>query len=162
MPDENQCNPEVDKSAGQCSPDESCESVTRRRLVGAGFGVCAAGYAAAIGYPISRYLAAPVRRAASRSAVTEVALPEADQLEPGRALMFMFGTRPAVLIHHQDDSWVCFDAVCTHLHCTVKFQPDKERIYCACHGGVYDPKTGDAVAGPPPQGLTRFNIRDTL
>lgn len=72
--------------------------------------------------------------------------------------MFKFGTTPAMLIHHTDGSWVALGAVCTHLACTVSYEPEQSRIYCACHGGVYDPKTGQNVAGPPPKPLTRYSV----
>ena len=51
-----------------------------------------------------------------------------------------------MLIHHQDGSWVALSAVCTHLGCTVQYEPQANRIHCACHGGVYDPRTGANVS----------------
>ena len=83
----------------------------------------------------------------------------AEQIPPaGTALRFAFGTRPALLIHLDDDSFVCFDAVCTHLGCTVEFQPEQKRIHCACHGGTYDIATGKNVAGPPPKPLNKYQV----
>ncbi len=134
------------------------DPLSRRGFVKLGMMLVGTAYAGAIGYPVYRYLATPVTRAAGASAVTEVALPDAQSLEAGSAMMFRFGTRPSMLIHHTDGSWACFDAVCTHLGCTVQFEPQKNRIYCACHGGVYDMKTGDAVAGPPPRGLKVYVV----
>jgi cytochrome b6-f complex iron-sulfur subunit len=132
--------------------------VGRRSFVATGIGLVGAGYAGAIGYPIYRYVGSPVERADAAAAVTEVALPGAEKLEPGSAMMFKFGTRPAMLIHHRDGSWSSFDAVCTHLGCTVQFEADEDRIFCACHGGVYDSHTGEPLAGPPPRGLTRYQV----
>jgi cytochrome b6-f complex iron-sulfur subunit len=152
MPDPEQHNNGLPEETGRQ------ESVARRTLVGAGIGLFGAGYTAAIGYPVYRYLNTPVERAAGLAAVTQVTFGSADIPAPGSAKMFMFGTRPAMLIHHEDGSWTALDAVCTHLGCTVKYEPEKKRIFCACHGGVYDPATGDAVAGPPPKGLTRFQV----
>ncbi|NUM52729.1 MAG: Rieske (2Fe-2S) protein [Candidatus Hydrogenedentes bacterium] len=132
--------------------------VPRKIFVQTLVGVVGAGYAAAVAYPVYRYLATPARREASAPAVTEVALPEATMPKPGTALSFMFGTRPAVLIHHADGTVACFDAVCTHLACTVQYQPQNGRIFCPCHGGVYDPATGKNVAGPPPKPLRQHNV----
>jgi cytochrome b6-f complex iron-sulfur subunit len=93
--------------------------------------------------------------------VTEVLLKDAPKLPPGSALMFKFGTRPAMLIHHKDNTWTALAAVCTHLGCTVGYEADKDRIYCGCHGGIYDPKTGQNVGGPPPRPLKKFNVTTT-
>ena len=131
---------------------------TRRVFVKLGIGAIGAGYAAAIGYPIYAYLSTPAQRAAEASAVAQTTLDGADKLPAGSAMMFRFGDKPALLIHHKDGSWVALDAVCTHLGCTVKFEPDKDRIYCACHGGVYDAKTGANVSGPPPKPLTAYKV----
>ncbi len=128
------------------------------RLALGGIGIC---YVAAIGYPVYRYLASPLERAEAATAITEVTLKDAQRLAPGSALMFKFGSQPAMLIHHQDDTWVALGAVCTHLGCTVQYEADKNRIHCACHGGVYDPRTGANVSGPPPRPLRRFGVKVT-
>ncbi len=134
------------------------EGITRRGFVKvAVVGMCA-GYAAAIGYPVFRYLNSPVEKAEASSAVNEVTLKDVDKLPKNSALMFKFGTHPAVLIRHEDDTWVALDAVCTHLGCTVAFDPASKQIVCACHGGVYDAKTGGNVSGPPPKPLTVFKV----
>lgn len=130
----------------------------RRAFLALGVGLAGACYAGAIGYPIYRYLAAPVAKAAKEGQVSEVALPGAEKLESGAALMFKFGSRPAMLIHHKDGAWTALEAVCTHLACTVQYEPQNDRIYCACHGGVYDPRTGANVAGPPPRPLKQFKV----
>jgi len=130
---------------------------TRRAFVAAAAaaGLC---YAGAMGYPIYRYLASPAEMAANESAVVEVTLKGAQTLAPASALMFKFGSSPAMLIHGADDSWVAFSAVCTHLGCTVQFEPQMNRIHCACHGGVYDTHTGKNVSGPPPKPLTAYKV----
>ena len=139
------------------TPDFMSRKIFVRAALG-GVGVC---YAAAIGYPVYRYLASPVERAENATAVTEVTLKDAQKLGPGTSLMFKFGSKPALLIHHADDSWVALDAVCTHLGCTVEYEAGQNRIHCACHGGVYDPKTGANVSGPPPRPLKRYTARVT-
>lgn len=138
-------------------PADEPESDSRRALVRLGLGLAGAAYLGAIGYPVYRYLAAPIHRAPAGQ-INQVSLPKAGLPGPGSATFFKFGARPALLIHHADGSYVCFDAVCTHLGCTVQFEPQKSRIYCACHGGVYEMFTGAVVSGPPPKPLTRFLV----
>src|ERR1039458_5417045 len=75
-----------------------------------------------------------------------------------RVLMFKFGAAPAMLIHHADGRWVALTAVCTHLGCTVQYEPQADRIHCACHGGVYNAYTGANVSGPPPKPLKLFKV----
>lgn len=138
--------------------DDGATGMSRRAFVGLGVALVGCVYGAAVGYPVYRYLSTPARRAAQRAAVTEVELPGAEKLATGTAMMFKFGTKPAMLIHHKDGEWVALDAVCTHLGCTVQYEPDHDRIHCACHGGVYDAKTGGNVSGPPPKPLAKFRV----
>ncbi len=133
-------------------------NMTRRVFFKSGVGLVGACYAGAVAYPIYRYLATPAKQSAALAAIKEVVI-AAEQIPPaGTALRFAFGTRPALLIHLDDDSFVCFDAVCTHLGCTVEFQPEQKRIHCACHGGTYDIATGKNVAGPPPKPLNKYQV----
>jgi len=134
------------------------ESLSRRGIVKIAIGGVGLAYAAAIGYPVFRYLNTPVEIAAETAAVKEVVLKDADKLPKGSAMVFKFGVRPALLIHHEDDTWVSVTAVCTHMGCTVAFDPTKTKIVCACHGGVYDSKTGENLEGPPPRPLQKFEL----
>jgi cytochrome b6-f complex iron-sulfur subunit len=138
--------------------DPEDEGFTRRGFVKVAVSGVGLAYAAAIGYPIYRYLNSPVEKSLEMAAVKEVSLPNADKLPKGAALMFKFGVRPSLLIHHADGSWTALTAVCTHMGCTVAYNPATARIECHCHGGVYDPKTGDNISGPPPRPLMKYNV----
>lgn len=151
--------------ARKIPPPAEPDAIDRRIFVAAAFGGVSLCYAAAIAYPVYRYLASPVEKSVAAAAITEVTLKDAQKLSAGTALMFKFGTKPALLIHHQDN-WVAFDAVCTHMGCTVQYEPAKDRepagrIHCACHGGVYDASTGANVSGPPPRPLKRYKVTVT-
>jgi cytochrome b6-f complex iron-sulfur subunit len=134
-----------------------------RRVFLAAAGAAGVCYAAALVYPVYRYLATPEEMAQSATAVTEVMLKDAQKLPLGSVLMFKFGTKPALLIHHEDGRWISMTAVCTHLGCTVQYEPQADRIHCACHGGVYNAYTGANVSGPPPKPLTLYKaaVSDT-
>lgn len=141
--------------------EDQAENPTRRTFIQVAAGAVGLCYATALGYPVYRYLESPIEKAEGVAVVNEVALTEAKKLAPGTALMFKFGSRPAMLIHHKDDSWVALIAVCKHLGCTVQYEGEADRIYCACHGGVYNAHTGGNVSGPPPKPLDRLVVKVT-
>jgi len=73
--------------------------------------------------------------------------------------------RPAVLIH-LTDGFVAFDSICTHLGCQVHYdkttvagwENNPNQNFCSCHGGVFDPKTGNVLGGPPPRPLPKIKL----
>jgi len=144
-----------------CKGEDQPDLLDRRGFLKVAAGIIGAGYAAAIGYPIFRYLASPVEQAAQAAAVKEVVIPDIQSIPKNSAKMFKFGTKTSMLIHHEDDTWVAMTAVCTHLGCTPTYEADKKRIFCPCHNGVYDPKTGGNVSGPPPKPLTLYKVEIT-
>jgi len=48
--------------------------------------------------------------------------------------------------------------VCTHLSCLVHWEPEAQRFFSPCHGGVFD-RTGNVVSGPPPRPLDRYEVK---
>ena len=85
---------------------EKAEDTVTRRIFLAAAGAAGLCYVGALAYPIYRYLASPEEMAASASAVTEVMLKDAQKLPKESVLMFKFGPSPALLIHHEDGTWV--------------------------------------------------------
>jgi cytochrome b6-f complex iron-sulfur subunit len=136
--------------------DDSFARRTFIKLAMTGVGAC---YGAAIGYPVYRYLASPAEKAMAESAITQISLAKADALPAGNAMMFKFGSSPAMLIHHKDGSWVALSAVCTHLGCTAQYQPERDVIHCNCHGGEYNAHTGANISGPPPRPLKQYVVK---
>lgn len=84
----------------------------------------------------------------------------ADQLAPGESLAFRFpgDEDRAVAVRLKDGTLVGYSAVCTHLACGVLFREDRGmegELLCPCHEGVFDVRTGEVTAGPPPRPLPR-------
>ncbi len=74
-------------------------------------------------------------------------------LEPETARLLMYGPVPVLLLRAAAAEEVkVFVATCTHLNCTVSYQPEFQRILCACHEGVFD-TNGQVASGPPPAPL---------
>ncbi len=49
-------------------------------------------------------------------------------------------------------------STCSHLGCSVNWDPESGRFRCPCHGGVYD-EQGYVLDGPPPRPLTRLEVK---
>ena len=84
-----------------------------------------------------------------------------DQVPAGRALYFNYPDPDdqAMLLRLSDGELVAYSQKCTHLSCAVYYQPEHERIYCPCHEGVFDVRTGEPTAGPPQRRLPRIVLR---
>lgn len=65
----------------------------------------------------------------------------------------------AVLLHLQGGRLVAYSQRCTHLSCTVYYQPERQRLFCPCHEGVFNPVTGDPEAGPPTRRLAQIILQ---
>ena len=57
-----------------------------------------------------------------------------------------------------------YSMICLHLWCLWKYYPEdnKKRGECPCHGSVYDPNTGKAIAGPASVQASPSNVLPEL
>lgn len=134
------------------------QPLSRRNLGQGLFAAAVAVYTAVLGWPIFRYLKSGTQGGDEGPVVNEVNLGAAKDFAPGSGKLFLFGTKPALILRRGDGTFVALLATCTHLGCTVKYASEQDRITCACHGGVYDPNTGKNIAGPPPAPLKRLAV----
>ena len=86
----------------------------------------------------------------------------ADRLEPGQAVAFRYPGEDdrALAIRLPDGRLVGWSAVCTHLACAVLWRQEDGHLECPCHDGVFDPATGEVLAGPPPRPLPAVRLRE--
>jgi Rieske Fe-S protein len=57
-----------------------------------------------------------------------------------------------VWLHQDSAGYYAVDAICTHLGCTVRLQPDGQEFLCPCHGSRFL-DDGAVVNGPATQPL---------
>jgi cytochrome b6-f complex iron-sulfur subunit len=105
-------------------------------------------------YPLVQFLIPPTL---SESEQNNVIAGTANELKLNSGKIFKFGSRPGILVRTSTGEFKAFTAICTHLNCTVQYRDDLQRIWCACHGGVFD-LNGINVAGPPPRPLEQYEV----
>ena len=129
-------------------------TLDRRRFLDSLLGMGFMSTIVAMAYPVWRYLIPP---ASGEPATQSVVAAQASQVAPNSGMLFKFGSKPGLLIRTPEGELQAFNAVCTHLDCTVQYKPDTSQIWCACHNGFYD-LAGNVVSGPPPRPLDRLVV----
>ncbi|MDO8525746.1 MAG: Rieske 2Fe-2S domain-containing protein [Candidatus Omnitrophota bacterium] len=133
------------------------KKITRRQFINYILGGSLLGLAASAAYSIFRYITPPE---GSETAVLSVVAGKSGELTLNSGKIFRFGVTPGLLINTAKGELLAFNAVCTHLNCTVQYDPQAICIWCPCHNGRFD-LNGKVISGPPPRPLEKYlvNIR---
>ena len=126
------------------------ENENRRKFLLTSLGALGAAAAAAILYPLLRYLSPSKGADASKRVTLKLAdIPE------GEAKYFEQNGSSGVLVRLKGGNLAVFSAVCTHLGCIVQWQKGQDQFLCPCHGGLFS-KDGAVISGPPPKPLEKL------
>lgn len=130
----------------------------RRKFLDWLLGTTAVALAAAVVYPVLRYIVPPAGEESAASSVTLDFGPGDLAANTGR--IFKFGSKAGILVKTASGELRAFSATCTHLACIVQYRPDFGHIWCACHNGHFD-LNGTNIQGPPPAPLEAYvvNVR---
>jgi len=77
------------------------------------------------------------------------------KLAVGEARFIRHGAAPLFVVRVSDTEVLALSAVCTHLHCVLRWDEAGGRILCPCHAGSFD-RHGNVLSGPPSRALTRY------
>ncbi len=128
--------------------------VQRRSFLNGFLGTTLSALAAAVIYPVLRFVSPP---RIPEAVTSRVLAGKVSELAETKWKIFPFGSEPGILIETGPGEYRAFAAMCTHLSCTVQYEADQKRIWCACHNGWYD-LSGTVISGPPPHPLDRFEV----
>ena len=124
--------------------------VTRRKVLKGVLGLLGAIGLGNVLYGLARFWAP----GAGGQAAVEMAL---NEIPEGGTVQFQCGGTPGILFRAEDGSFKAFSLMCTHLACTVSWNPEKREFYCPCHEGFFDAE-GKVLSGPPPAPLERWKV----
>jgi cytochrome b6-f complex iron-sulfur subunit len=135
------------------------EPVTRRRWIDVLLGTSGAAWAAAVVYPVLRYLT-PSRDGggANKATLTDT---QKQELSTKGYLIARCGTDRVLILKDKEQKLKALSAKCTHEGCTVQFVPGDAIIWCACHNGKFS-LDGRVISGPPPRPLAAFTVEGDL
>jgi menaquinol-cytochrome c reductase iron-sulfur subunit len=148
---------------GVQGPEEGSRLVTRRRVLSYLSGLLSAVIAAVLGLPLVRFY---VGNAFRTTAPRWLKLGPRRDIAIGHPHLFRVSyvdqdgwretTRRDELYAVTEDGrdYIVLSNVCTHLGCPVRWDDEKRRFLCPCHGGVFD-IGGRVVKGPPPRPLAQ-------
>lgn len=138
----------------------SNNDVSRRRVLGVIAGALGGLWTAGVAALTGVFVTTPLRRAQSAN---EAVLAELDTLndqykpirvEVTRQDGWREDTESRLVFARlkEDGAPQVFSATCTHLGCTVDWEPENNIFQCPCHDGKFRPD-GTVLTGPPPEAL---------
>jgi len=65
---------------------------------------------------------------------------------------------PNVLLKKPDGSLLALSLLCTHVCCTCTYDPASDKVYCPCHGSVFD-ASGNVIQGPASSPLPQVQLK---
>jgi thiosulfate dehydrogenase (quinone) large subunit len=124
---------------------------------------------AALG-PVETSTSAPAHRPASRTgrpsaagggstAGTVIGTTSQVPVHQARAFTDPATGDPAWMVHPAGETFVAFNATCTHAGCPVQYDSSSVQFVCPCHGGIYDARTGAVLQGPPQTPLRPITVQ---
>ncbi len=138
---------------------EPSAAFSRRRWIDALLGTSFVAWAAAVVYPVLRYLT-PIKGGggANKMTLTDA---QKQELETKGFLIARLGSDRVIVLKAKGQEIRALSAKCTHEGCTVQFVPADGIVWCACHNGKFA-LDGRVISGPPPRPLAAFKVEGDL
>lgn len=127
---------------------------TRRQFLNRVLAAGVAAVAAYIIYPVLRFFTPP---SVALGEVDKIFVTMTGAMKLNTAKFFKFLDQPAVLVRLPDGSYTSLSAKCTHMGCTVSFEPKGDYFLCECHGSKFS-ITGKALNGPATKPLPVYYV----
>jgi nitrite reductase/ring-hydroxylating ferredoxin subunit len=133
---------------------ESSGTVKRRKILQAMLGLSLTAVITPMLYAVGRFLGFQ----SSGNGATDVVIGIDDVNAQHPSKLLNINDEPVLVIYQADKGVRAFNATCTHLGCTVSYQPEVPGFYCKCHHGRYDANGVNVPGTRPKSPLTEFTI----
>lgn len=107
--------------------------------------------------PIIAYLIPPSNRSGIDTG--PIAVGKVEDFPQGTGKVVSVNDKPVIVVNTKAGGIKAFSAICTHLGCIVFWDTPKNVIHSPCHDGLFNPVTGNVIAGPPPRPLPLYESR---
>jgi cytochrome b6-f complex iron-sulfur subunit len=128
------------------------KDVARRDFLGIAASASGVAFAVAAGSSLRRFVEPPSQPFTGTAVVGKL-----EDFPVGTAKTVLINERPVLVVRGASGEIRAFYALCTHLQCVVAYVPERNRIECPCHQGVYS-TDGQNIAGPPPRPLDELAV----
>lgn len=105
-------------------------------------------------YPVIKFLIPPVQNSIDPNILSIPIV----QVPCGKSMITKYKGHPIIIINI-DGNIRALSAICTHLGCIVKWDPNKGELFCPCHMAKYD-LNGNVKSGPAPKSL--FSLKANI
>lgn len=102
------------------------------------------------------FLRPRAKDAGDKTAESEVVAGPVEQFKPDSVTAFQRGR--FYLVRLADGELLALSRRCTHLGCTVPWDPTQRVFACPCHASVFDMR-GQVLRPPAPRALDRYPVR---
>ena len=87
------------------------------------------------------------------------AIANANSLQAGASVRFEYPVGyPNVLLKKSDGSLLALSLLCTHVCCVCTYDSASDKVYCPCHGSVFD-ASGNVLQGPASSPLPQVQLK---
>lgn len=153
---------EPDNDGNSAANDPSQADVPRREFLSS----AAMGGGLLAGYGTLAVMAGRYLYPSGPQPKTWVFVTSLKRMAEGVSLEFEDPTGAKIVIARQAakgdvEDFIALSSICPHLGCQVHWQPQKNRFFCPCHNGAFDPQ-GKATEGPPAaagQSLSHYPLK---
>lgn len=144
-------NPTEPRPQGPADPQQD---ISRRDLLDRVLVAGGAVWATGVAVPAAAFLW-PARSSGPGEEYVEI--DALDEFPVGSARMAQKSGKPIMVLRIKEDEFRAFSAICTHLACVVRWDPQTRQIRCPCHAGFFAPD-GSVISGPPPRPLAAYRV----